>query len=68
MKRTVNHAVGRERFAAFPLFRFILRPTSNSNRNKAEIEENPLLLAIAAVWLLIFFVVVMWTWLCLGEP
>jgi hypothetical protein len=62
MKQTVNHAVGTERFAQFPLFRSTLRTTSNSNRHRADVEQNRLLLAIAGVWLLILLVVVMWTW------
>lgn len=62
MKRIVNHAVGRERFAEFLLSRSILCPTSNSNRKEEEIEQNRLMLAIAGVWLLSFFFVVMWAW------
>ena len=62
MKRTVNHAVGRGRFADFLLSRSILRLTSNSNRKDQEIEQDRLLLAIAGAWLLSFFAVAMWVW------
>ena len=48
MKRTVNHAVGTGRFAEFLLSRSILRLTSNANRKDQEIEQDRLLLAIAA--------------------
>ncbi len=62
MKPTVKDAVGKERFVASPLFRFTSRPTPNSSRKDEEIEQNRLLLAIAGVWLLSFFVAAVWVW------
>jgi hypothetical protein len=58
MKRNVN-AVGREKFLAFPLYRFSLSPTSNSNHKDKEIQIR-LFMALLAVWLICFFVLVMW--------
>jgi hypothetical protein len=60
MKRTVNHAVGKAPFADFLLSKSIPRVTSNSNRKGKD--EDRLILVIAAVWLLSFFVVAMWVW------
>ncbi len=60
MKRTVNHAAGRVPFVDFLLSKSIPRPTSNSNRKDKD--EDGLLLVLAGVWLLSFFVVAMWVW------
>ncbi len=42
--------------------RFTSRSTPNSSRKDEEIEQNRLLLTIAGVWLLSFFLAVVWVW------
>jgi hypothetical protein len=52
--------VGRAPFADFLLSKSIPRPTSNSNRKDKD--KDRLLVVIAGVWLLSFFVVAIWVW------
>jgi hypothetical protein len=47
MKRNVN-AVGREKFVAFPLYRYSIFPTSNSSGKNKEIQSR-LFLSVAGV-------------------